>query len=70
MTLATPGSAAAVADASLAVLTPRRAYLELLAIYAVMFGARAVLSIAGFLTLATIHRSATTGSSDPGSPTD
>src|SRR5260370_541266 len=50
MTLATPGSAAAAADVSPAVLTPWRAHLELLLIYAVMFGARAVLSIAAFLT--------------------
>jgi hypothetical protein len=52
VTLAIPSSADATASARPIVITPRRAYLELLLIYAVMFGAPAVLSIADFLTYA------------------
>jgi hypothetical protein len=69
VTLAIPEHADAAERSSAATLTTRRAYLALLLIYAVMFGACAVLSIADFLTLASIHRTATTGSNDLGSPT-
>lgn len=52
VTLAIPERADAAASVSSAAITPRRAYLEMLAIYAVMFAAPAVLSIADFLTYA------------------
>lgn len=52
VTLATPERADTDASTSPAALTPRRAYALLLLIYAVMFAAPAVLSIADFLTYA------------------